>query len=179
MADDRPERDRGATGERGQGGDRGVTGERGPKGDHGQHGETGRRGSTGATGAAGSPGGPGWFSQEAYRALGKVTVGVVIVVVALSVAVWYTGYSGRVTMVENQREGCKRGKLDRAANARAWRAAEGARLNTAGNPEEPASVRRSAADTARIYATVAASLEARARIVCRDAFPDPPPLEFR
>ena len=71
-------------------------------------------------------------------------VGVIIVVAALSVAVWYTGYAGRIAAAENQREGCERTELDRQANAEAWQEAHDARADTASNPDEPTSVRQSA-----------------------------------
>jgi hypothetical protein len=82
-------------------------------------------------------------------------------VVVLIVAVWLTGYQGRHALVDSQRNGCERGRLDRAANARAWREAEKAR--------------RADRDygTARVYAQVATGLETRARIDCSDAFPSP------
>lgn len=84
----------------------------------------------------------------------------------LVLAVWLTGYQSRTEIVASQRAGCQRGRLDREANARAWREAEKARL------------RSRDFDVARIYASVAAGLEARARIDCGREFRRPPLLKF-
>ena len=116
---------------------------------------------------------------EVVRVVTRMMGGVLIALVALSVAVWYMGYSGRAALVESQRAGCERSKRDREANATAWREAHAARSDTASNPDEPTSVRQSARRTAAVYRRTVAELEGRAAIDCREAFPDPRLLEFR
>jgi hypothetical protein len=101
-------------------------------------------------------------------------VGGVIALVALTAALWYGGYSSRVTMVGNQREECERAKRDRAANARGWREAQRARQQTADDPAASSNARSSASREARTYGRIAGAQERRATIVCREAFVDPP-----
>lgn len=81
--------------------------------------------------------------------------------VVLLFGVWWTGYDGRLEVVKSQRVGCERGKLDRAANAKAWREAQYAETRDA----DPGS--------AAIYKSVAEGLEERSLIVCAEAFPSP------
>lgn len=81
--------------------------------------------------------------------------------------VWLTGYFGRVDIVDFQRRGCERGKLDRQANALGWRTAEAARR---------ADGQLVIADR---YARIASGLERRSRVNCRDAYPDPGAFGFR
>lgn len=87
-------------------------------------------------------------------------------VVAMVASVWVTSFQGRHNLVVSQREGCKRGKLDRTANARGWREAEHARRAAGEN------------DVADEYARIATGLERRARINCEEQFPDPGPFSF-
>lgn len=73
--------------------------------------------------------------------------------------VFYQSYSGRVDVVESQRKGCKRGKLDRGDNAAGWRIAENAR-RADGQIE-----------VANKYKKIASGLEKRSRIHCDDVYP--------
>jgi hypothetical protein len=74
----------------------------------------------------------------------------------------YSSYQARQDIVESQRAGCERGKLDRTANAQGWRNAEAAR-RASGDDE-----------IADVYRGIAEGLEARSRVVCSVAFPTPP-----
>jgi hypothetical protein len=69
------------------------------------------------------------------------------------------GYESRDDFVTSQRAGCERGKLDRMANAKAWRIAVAARKADGDFT------------VANQYAEVAAGLEERGRIDCNKAFP--------
>lgn len=81
----------------------------------------------------------------------------------LLLVAWIGGQSfqGRVQLRSASVNGCQRSALDRAGNARAWRAAERAR--------------RADHDwgTAALYGQVAGDLEQRARIDCHAAYPHP------
>lgn len=89
------------------------------------------------------------------------------------VAVWgYTvwqSFEGRVLIVNSQRAACRRGKLDRAANAAGWRTAEAARLAT-GTPTDLIAAGK--------YGAIAEGLEQRSRVDCAAAFPGPSLLPF-
>lgn len=73
--------------------------------------------------------------------------------------VFYSSYEGRKDLVASQRAGCKRGKLDRAANAEGWRIAEVARSSTGDYA------------VAARYEIIAVGLEDRSAINCEDAYP--------
>lgn len=113
---------------------------------------------------------------------------VVLCFVLLGCALAYsfvTGYQGRKDLVESQRAGCARGKLDRAANARGWRAAETARLSSLSRELDityaaaeamlvvkPHAVDHSDLVAARLYNDIAFGLEKRSRIDCLKEFPE-------
>jgi hypothetical protein len=102
---------------------------------------------------------------------------IVLCAIALSMA-WWSSYSGRQNVVDDQRRDCARSKLDRRANATGWRTAEAARRLTANNPEIETTERRAAAVAAARYKEVADALDARSRIDCREAFPDAQLFQF-
>lgn len=98
--------------------------------------------------------------------------------------IFYQSYQGRVDIVHSQRAGCERGKLDRNANARSWRKAERARLNTVAEDlhisyakaEKLITTKPSVSDSfdlqaAREYDKTATGQEQRSRISCTKAFP--------
>lgn len=107
--------------------------------------------------------------------------GVGILVIAYVV---YQSYEGRVDLINSQRIGCNRGKLDRQANAEGWRAAEEARIASLAlsskitinqaralvkqprKPDDPPDL-----TAAWRYDRIAAGLEKRSRIVCEEAYP--------
>lgn len=84
----------------------------------------------------------------------------------LIIAPFYSGWQGRQALVDSQRAGCARGKLDRTDNAHGWRTAEKARRQ-AGEQQ-----------TADTYRAIAEGLERRSRINCTVAFPDAPFLKL-
>lgn len=104
-----------------------------------------------------------------------------LVVVAYTL---YESYQGRVDLVDSQRVGCERGKLDRRANAEGWRAAEDARLASLAKstkitinqaralvkelrkPDDPPDL-----TAAWRYDRIAAGLEERSRITCSEVYP--------
>lgn len=95
-------------------------------------------------------------------------VGRMMVLVILVIAVFMQSYYGRKDLVNSQRSGCERGKLDRNDNAKGWRSAEAAR-RASGTPSDL----RAAAQ----YDRIASSLEHRAGIDCDKVFPSASPLE--
>lgn len=93
-----------------------------------------------------------------YNVAKLIVLGLVVNVFLVGYIFW-TGYEGRRDLVASQRAGCNRGKLDRGANAKGWRIAEGAR-RADGEIE-----------VANKYNDIASGLEKRSRIVCSEAFP--------
>lgn len=90
----------------------------------------------------------------------------IAVLVLCVLSVWLSSYQGRVDQAHDTQADCERGKLDRAANAKAWRQAEEARRGDGDT------------DIADLYAGVAAGLEKRADLDCTEAFPEPSLLPF-
>lgn len=84
-----------------------------------------------------------------------------LVVLTVAGAVLGQGYNGRKDLRDSQIKGCERAKLDRSANALGWRNAQRARQK-AGEW-----------DVAVVYWAIATGLEARSRIDCAAAFPEP------
>jgi hypothetical protein len=90
----------------------------------------------------------------------------ILALVLLFGMVILTSYQARVDQAQSSRAGCERNKLDRKANARAWREAQKART------------RDGDLDTAAIYKGVADGLVVRSKVVCKTLFPDPPIFKF-
>lgn len=85
--------------------------------------------------------------------------GMICLLVVVGYVFWQS-YAGRSDLVESQRSGCARGKLDRVVNARGWRIAEAAR-----RAEGQIKV-------ANQYKGIAQSLEERGHIDCTVVFPN-------
>lgn len=98
--------------------------------------------------------------------------------------VFFQAYQGRTALVDSQRAGCGRGKLDRAANASGWRSAQAARLRSVAVTmhisfdaakqvlrQAPSPDDLSDLTTARKYDKIATGLEKRARIDCAKVYP--------
>jgi hypothetical protein len=118
--------------------------------------------------------------------LAKMIIIGLLVQIAVIGYVFYQSYAGREEVVNSQRLGCERGKLDRKANALGWRAAEQARiaefateqhlvpseaklwLNMPHRPSDPYSL-----IAARRYDKIATGLENRGRITCAVVYPKP------
>lgn len=107
-------------------------------------------------------------STEARALLRYLAYLTAAIAVVWGYTVWQS-YQGRVELVHSQRAGCERGKLDKRANARGWRAAEAARV-ASGTPND--------LKAAHKYAVIAYGLEQRARIPCSRAFPSTSLLPF-
>jgi hypothetical protein len=74
--------------------------------------------------------------------------------------VFYTSYAGRVDLVNAQRSGCERSKLDRQSNAIGWRIAQDARRASG---DIAVSIR---------YGDIAYDLERRSELDCTTVYPD-------
>lgn len=94
-----------------------------------------------------------------YHLAMLVLVGMIVQLLVIGY-VFYQSYAGRVEVVQAQRLGCERGKLDRNDNAEGWRIAEAARRA------------QGEFEVARHYAHIAEGLEARSRINCHVVYPD-------
>jgi hypothetical protein len=100
-----------------------------------------------------------YISAETARSLAKLVMTCFCVMMLVLVYVLWQSYEGRVDLVNSQRAGCERGKLDRADSAKGWRAAQDLALSN------------SQPWAARTYALIASNLETRSRIDCAKAFP--------
>lgn len=99
------------------------------------------------------------MNTETANKLTKLVVLCLAVLLFVMGYTFFTGYAGRKDLVDSQRRGCERGKLDRNANAQGWRNAEIAR-RVSGD-----------ISVANEYAVIASQLEHRSRINCAIAFP--------
>lgn len=79
----------------------------------------------------------------------------------------------QVELVQMQRAGCERSKLDRADNAAAWTAHRTYIESVTRAASVKEDVKRAARHAARTYRRVAASLTKRSQIDCSVAFPLP------
>lgn len=98
--------------------------------------------------------------------------------IVLMVGVWWTGYDNRREIVEGQRIGCERGKLDRTANAEAFRG-QSDYLNLVLEAESvQEDVKRAARINQAIQNASASSLESRTgdNLDCAEVFPAPPAI---
>lgn len=93
------------------------------------------------------------------KSLAKLIMAGMLVQLAVIVYVAYATSQWHDSLVQSQRDGCERIKLDRVANARGWRIAEDARRATG---DEAVALR---------YGKLADSLEERSEINCRVAYP--------
>jgi hypothetical protein len=101
-----------------------------------------------------------------------------LVVVAM-VALWLQSWNGQVGIRNRLVDNCKRGQLDRRANANGWQTARLARLATAKQETGPkrAADLVAAARYRRIVATLNARITTRNREYrCDKAFPNPGPF---
>lgn len=90
----------------------------------------------------------------------------------LSVAyVCYSSYQGRVALVDSQRAGCERGKLDRIDNAAFQRAHKIYIDRVVLAQSVKADVKRAAREAVITYNRTAESLSKRAKINCQTAIP--------
>jgi hypothetical protein len=99
------------------------------------------------------------MTEDTAQKLTKLVILCLVLFLFVIGYVFFTGYNGRRDLVESQRRGCERGKLDRNANASGWRIAEDARRSDGQT------------DVANNYAAIARGLERRSRINCKEAFP--------
>jgi hypothetical protein len=124
------------------------------------------------------------MSKDQGRGVVKLMIFGMGCFLALIVYVFAQAYQGRAALVNSQRAGCERSKLDRGANAEGWRAAEQARLMGLANQmrisyeaaqkvvKQPSTSDESPdLVAARKYDAIASGLEERSKIDCAVAFP--------
>lgn len=136
-----------------------------------------------------------YMSHEMGEKLVKLIIGGLLLILAVIALVFAQSYLGRhnleeaeekarVALVDSQRGGCERAKLDRRANAMGWRTAQSARMNSVSESLDISifEVRKLLAEepkpddpfdlvAARKYDFIATELEARSMIDCSVAFP--------
>ena len=100
------------------------------------------------------------ISVETARGIVKLILIIMGVQLFILGYIFYQSYEGRKDLVDSQRKGCERGKIDRDMNALGWRQAEEAR--TADGDLA----------VAKTYRDIASSLESRSDINCEEAFPE-------
>lgn len=121
--------------------------------------------------------------DTAYKVVKLILLSLIILLFVLGYSV-YSAYEGRKALVDSQRAGCERGKLDRSANAEGWRAAQVARTNTLAKdmgtsvaavealfPQPPKIDDPPDLVAARKYNRISSGLESRSKIDCKTAFP--------
>lgn len=86
--------------------------------------------------------------------------------------VFWTGYQGRQTTVENQRAGCVRGKLDRVDNAAFQTAQRDYILKVTGAASVKEDVKEAAREAIETFDKTVSSITKRSLINCKEAFPD-------
>lgn len=123
-------------------------------------------------------------NQQASGIVKLMIAGMLMQLVIISY-VFFQAYDNRVEVVDNQRAACARGKLDRGANAKGWRTAQVARMNTLAKEmdisftevsqllrQDPKAGDSPDLTAARKYNAIAEDLEVRSRIDCTVAFPN-------
>lgn len=100
------------------------------------------------------------MNEKMIVRLAQLIVIGMLVQLAVICYVFYSNYQGRANVVQAQRAGCERSKLDRGANAEGWRNAQKARIASGDFA------------VARRYGEIALGLELRSKINCAKAFSD-------
>jgi hypothetical protein len=112
------------------------------------------------------------LSREAGYNLGRLILLGMFVQVLVIGYTFYDSHQGRVNLVNTQRKGCERSKLDRQDNAD-FQVAYTKYVNTlkaAG--EVPKEVRAAAKEANKTYQRTAQSLTERSKINCKEVYPD-------
>jgi hypothetical protein len=112
-----------------------------------------------------------YMAKETGRSLAKLIIIGMCVQLLVIGYVFYQSYQGRVDVVNSQRAGCERGKLDRTDNADFQRAhAEYIRkvVLAASVKQDVKDAAYTALDT---FSRTSASLTKRAKINCEDVYP--------
>jgi hypothetical protein len=95
------------------------------------------------------------------------------VLAALLVLILAQSYAGRVALVDSQRGGCERSKLDRKNNADGWTAHAAYIDNVTRAASVQEDVKRAARTAVTTYERVSRDLRRRSHIDCADVFPAP------
>lgn len=98
-----------------------------------------------------------------------VSMGIQLAVVGY---VFYQSYVGRSELVQSQRAGCERGKLDRIDNAAFQRAHKKYIDKVVLAQSVKADVKKAAREAVKTYNKTAADLTKRSRINCLHVYPD-------
>lgn len=119
-----------------------------------------------------------YLTKETGEKLTRLVIGCMVCMALVVAYVWYAGYQGRDNLVQSQRAGCERGKLDRIDNAAFQRAHKKYidRVVLAQSVKED--VKRAAREAVKTYNKTAASLSKRSKIDCSKAIPKAELLDF-
>jgi len=102
----------------------------------------------------------------------KLLIGGMICMLLVVGYVFIQGYQGRQTLVESQRSGCERGKLDRIDNAAFQKAHKTYIDKVVLAQSVKEDVKQAAREAVETYNKTAASLASRSKINCHKAFPE-------
>lgn len=114
------------------------------------------------------------LTYKQRKLLIRITVLLVVAVLALFFMVVLSSYQSRVDITNTLRTGCERSKADRIDNASAWTAHRVYITKVTGADSVQEDVKRAARIANRTYRRVSRHLKARSKVECRRAFPDPP-----
>jgi hypothetical protein len=114
----------------------------------------------------------------------RLVIGCMLLLLVVIAFVAYSSYASRLDLVDAQRAGCERTKIDRVANAEGWRTAQTARMSTVAKEmgisvdevKKLLDAKPKPGDlpdlvAARRYNKVASDLEGRSKLDCKVAFP--------
>lgn len=105
------------------------------------------------------------------RTLKTLLVVVAVLWLVFLGGVWWTGYEGRVTIVDGQRAACRANLLDRADNAAGWTAHRDYIAKVTGAASVKEDVKTAAREASATYARISMTLTQRAAIDCDKKHP--------
>lgn len=124
------------------------------------------------------------MTSETGRKLVTLFIGLMVLFLVLVGYVAYDSHVGRHDLIDSQRSGCERAKLDRKNNIVGWQTAQNARMQAAAkelglslNRVEPMLFADPKSDdipdlvAARRYYRITIELEKTSKINCKEAFP--------
>lgn len=112
-----------------------------------------------------------YMHKETGERLTKLVLACMVCMVLVVAYVWYSNYQGRQALVQSQRAGCERGKLDRIDNAAFQRAHKIYIDKVVLAQSVKEDVKKAARDAVKTYNRTAASLSRRSKINCRKEIP--------
>jgi hypothetical protein len=106
--------------------------------------------------------------------LGKLaTLVIILLLVQVTMVIWVNNEAneGRSALVDSQRDGCERSKLDRKATSNFQNTHSEYIRKVTGAASVKEDVKEAAREALKVYRKTSASLNSRANINCKEAFP--------